>query len=187
MKRILVTIVLSWSILLQAGGFPWEKPDGAPEDDSLTINGYESAKSIDKIKSGLPFASEWKSFDWQGNKLLVGLSELPTYGESYIDVHGYIYNRSFKEWRRFCCVKTRNVGWAEVGLDEKEEELYLLAKANTPMKGKRVFTYSLLLLSDDRAYVPEGEREKDKEEPAPESTGEAKAKKQTKSGRKPKS
>ena len=106
------------------------------------------------MKSGLPFASDWKTFDWKGNKLLVGLSKLPAFGESKIDVHGYIYNRHFKEWRRFCAVKTRNIGWAEVGLDVTNEELYLLAKANTPMKGKRVFRYSLLLLSNDRGYTP---------------------------------
>lgn len=146
MKTLLIAIACTWPVLLQA-----EKvPDEAAGD---LVGGLEAAKTTKEIKAGLLFAEDWKEFEWKGNKLLVALSSLPTSGESYIDVHGYLYNRSFKEWRRFCVVKTRNVGWAEIGLDEENEELYLLAKANTPMKGKRVFRYSLLLLSDDRGYV----------------------------------
>ena len=150
MKAPLAAILLASSIALQA--------QDIVDKTELTINGFDSAETPEKVMSGLPFASDWKTFEWKGNKLLVGLSVLPTSGESYIDVHGYIYNQSFKEWRRFCVVKTRNVGGAEVGLDTESNELYLLAKANTPMKGKRVFTYSLLMLSDDRWYLPEAEQ-----------------------------
>lgn len=140
------------------------------------VDGFETAKTIEKLKSALPFA-EWKAFDWKGKKLLVGLSTLPTDSSSHIDVHGYIYNRYFKEWRRFCLVKTRHVGSGEVGLDEKNEELYLLAKANTPMKGKRVFRYSLLLFSDDRGYLPKAaEGGADPPAAAPESKAEGKEK-----------
>lgn len=124
-----------------------------PQTTNWKTDGFETAQSIDDVKKGLPFAKEWKTLEWKGNSLLVGLSEFPTDGESCIDVHCYIYNRHYKEWRRFCVVKTRNVYGAEVRLDAEEEELYLIAMANTPMKGKRVFRYSLLLLSDDRAYL----------------------------------
>ena len=149
MKLFLITIACAWPLLLRAA----ETGNEAPQEPATALEGMDSAKTAEELKAGLLFAQDWQEFEWKGNKLLIALCVLPTFGESYIDVHGYLYNRSFKEWRRFCLVKTRNVGRAEIGLDEENEELYLLAKANTPMKGKRVFRYSLHLLSDDRAAV----------------------------------
>ena len=147
---IIVGILFIVHAYAQENPFEWPRQKG-----SVTMNGADSAKTREAVKKSLAFANVWKEFEWEGNKILVGLSKLPTSGESYIDVHGYIYSRSFKEWRRFCLVKTRNLGWGEIDLDAKAKELYLTGKANTPMKGKRVFRYSLLLLSDDRGYVQE--------------------------------
>lgn len=154
MKSLLTTTIIALSMLPGA----LAEPEAVPANLNAGVDGLESAETVQEIKQGLLFASEWKTFEWKGHQLLVGLSELPTSGESYIDLHGYLFNQRYQEWRRFCTAKTRNVGSAEVGLDEGGEELYLLATANTPMKGKRVFRYSLLLLSDDRAVPPKPAR-----------------------------
>ena len=118
-----------------------------------TAGGPDSAKTVDEIKRSVLFGKNWKIHNINGLRILVGMSELPTSGESYIDVHGYVYNRYFKEWRRFCLVKTRNIGWGEVRVDKKAGVVYLLAKANNELKGKRVFQFDIAVLSDDRAYV----------------------------------
>lgn len=134
----------------------------ANEENTLSIEGPDSAKSVDAIKKSVLFGDEWNIYNIDGLQILVGLSDLPTSGESYIDVHGYVYNRSFKEWRRFCLVKTRNVGWAEIQVDREQGVLYLLAKANNDLKGKRVFQLDLGVLSDDRAYVDESIKAKER-------------------------
>lgn len=114
------------------------------------LDGLDAAKTVEEIKKSISFKTEWKIYNIDGMKILVGLTILPTYGESYINLHGYVYNRSFKEWRRFCLVKTRHVGWGEVYVDKSG--VYLTAKANTKLKGKRVVQIDLGVLSDDSAY-----------------------------------
>lgn len=132
-----------------------------PEKETLNIDGPDSAKTVDEIKRAVLLGKEWKIHNVDGLRILVGISELPTSGESYIDVHGYVYNQSLKEWRRFCLVKTRNVGWGEILIDTDHGVLYLLAKANNDLEGKRVFQIDIGVLSDDRGYVRESIEQKD--------------------------
>jgi hypothetical protein len=145
-------ISLTIATVLPAEDSTKKAPPAASTTRTRTFDGVAIARTEGEIKESLLSAEEWKSFDWEGNRLLVGLTSHGD-GESYIDVHGYLYNQYFKEWRRFCLVRTRNLYSGEVGLDKIEKELYLLGKANTPMQGKRVFRYDLRLLSDDRAYI----------------------------------
>jgi hypothetical protein len=155
MKLVLplgLLISLTSAIVLRAEDSTKKALPATSTAKTRSFDGVEIAKTEEEIKESLLFAEQWKSFDWEGNRLLVGLTSHGD-GESYIDVHGYLYNQYFKEWRRFCLVRTRSLYQGEIGLDKTEKELYLLGKANTPMQGKRVFRYDLRLLSDDRAYI----------------------------------
>jgi len=85
-------------------------------------------------------------------KILVGALTLPTDSEPYINIHGYVYNRYFKEWRRFCLVKLRNVFQVRMQLDKDARVLRFFEDANSSLKGRCVFQISIAVLSDDRDY-----------------------------------
>jgi hypothetical protein len=140
-------------VLCFMAGLSWGLSSVPHQGETTNTDCLDSAKTVDEIKRSVLFGKNWKIYNIDGLRILVGMSELPTSGESYIDVHGYIYNRYSREWRRFCLVKTRNVGWGEVQVDKKAGVVYLLAKANNELKGKRVFQIDIGVLSDDRAFM----------------------------------
>ena len=120
-----------------------------PEPHEPGIIGLRSAKSIDLIKDSIPCGEGWKVFTVHGLQILVGVYKHPAGGgESRIDVYGFVYNKSFQEWRRFCFVKTRNLYDAEMSIDEDQGVLYLVATGNTTLNGRRVLQIDARMLSD---------------------------------------
>jgi len=132
-----------------------KKAPDQPGAPVLTPEGLASAKTIEEITSPDICGTDWKIYEVDGMQILAGLCELPSDGESYIDVFGYVYNRHYEEWRRFCLVKTRGVGLATIQIDEDEGTLFLIGGANNRFKGKRVFQIDIGVLSDDRSYTKE--------------------------------
>ncbi|MCH8046713.1 MAG: hypothetical protein IID44_23670 [Planctomycetes bacterium] len=112
----------------------------------------EAAATKAELRESIPLA-EWKWLEHDGMKIAVGVYVLPSFGESYIDVYGYVYNRHFKEWRQFCIAKTRNAGHVEVLLDPKQGFVKVIGAANNRLKGKTVVMWNIAALSDGRAYV----------------------------------
>jgi hypothetical protein len=137
-------------VLLISGCSPTISRDINPREVRARLDGCDHAKTIEEVKASVFWGSQWRVHDVDGMQILVGLSEPPSDGESRIDLHGYVLSRQSGTWNRFCLVKTRNVGLAEIGLDRSRREIYLLAKAETNMKGKRVLQIDLGTLSDDR-------------------------------------
>jgi len=84
----------------------------------LDTDGTDRAKTLKEIKASVPSGPDWTIHEIDGMEILVGISELPTDSEPYFDIHGYVYNRSFKEWRPFCLVKLRNVFQVKTQLDK---------------------------------------------------------------------
>src|SRR5690349_10673726 len=75
----------------------------------LNLDGPDSGKTVEELKKDVLFANQWKEATFEKRKFLFGVTSQGD-GESYIDLHGWIYNQSFKEWRRILKVKTRNLG-----------------------------------------------------------------------------
>ena len=123
-------------------------------------DGIGRAKTLKEIKASAPSGQDWTMHEIDGMKILIGLSELPTDSEPYIDINGYVYNRSFKEWRPFCLVKLRNVFQVKTQIDKDARVLRFFEDANSSLKGKCVFQINIAALSDDRAYA-----EKDTDKP----------------------
>lgn len=123
------------------------------KEKPLVVDGVDSAATKEAVKKSVLFATLWKEATFAKRDFLFALAELPTSGESYIDLHGWVYNKSFKEWRRFCLVKTRNLGNAKLSIDEKTGVVVLSGAANNELKGQEVFRFDLRATSDDAAYV----------------------------------
>jgi len=121
----------------------------------LTPEDLVSAETIEELAFADIFGTDWKIYEVDGMQILVGLLELPSDGESYIDVFGYVYNRHYEEWRRFCLVKTYGVYLATIQVDEDEGTIFLIGGANNEFKGKRLFQIDIGVLSDDRSYTKE--------------------------------
>jgi hypothetical protein len=124
-----------------------------PAEKPLPVNGVESAATKEDLKKSVLFAHSWHEASFAERHFLFALSVWPTDGESYIDLHGWIYNKSFKEWRRICLVKTRNLGNAKLSIDEKTGVVVLSGAANNELKGQVVFRFDLRATSDDAGYV----------------------------------
>jgi hypothetical protein len=116
-------------------------------------DGLESAKTPEEIKAALPLSGEWQVQVYRGMQILTGISDLGASGESYLDVHGYVYNRRYAEWRRFCVVKTRSLGLARVGVDADAGVLFVEGGAQNALRGKRVVSIDLATVSDDAVQV----------------------------------
>ena len=117
-----------------------------------TQDEVDSASTIQELKKRLLFAAEWTEGGFDGRKFLFALTNLPTAGESYIDLHGWIYNEYYREWRRFLKVKTRNLGGARLLLDNQNRVVSLRGAANNEFNGIEVWRFDLRVTSNDAAY-----------------------------------
>ena len=116
------------------------------------LDGVDSAKTVEELKKSVPMPLHWKEATFAKRKFLFCMTSDGD-GESYIDVHGWIYNLAFKEWRRIVKIKTRSVGNADLLLDEKKGVVSLRGKANDEFNGVEVFRFDLRATSDDAGYV----------------------------------
>jgi hypothetical protein len=110
----------------------------------------ESAATDAELSAIGAFNPTWNRFDFNGMKLAVAVEVWPTDGESYIDLHGYVYNLHFREWRRFFGVKVRGAGGVDVRLEEREGLLVAVGTANNDLREQRVFVFDLRAVHDDR-------------------------------------
>lgn len=118
------------------------------------IDGADSAKTVEEIKKSLLFATEWTEGEFGGRKLLLVLTALPTSGESYIDLHGWLYNAHYQEWRRFLKVNTRNIGHAKLHLDTQNGVVSIRGAANNELNGVEVLRFDLRATNNDGGYKP---------------------------------
>ena len=119
----------------------------------IGLDGIHSAKTVEEIKKRPLLAGvEWQEATFAKQKFLFALTHDGD-GESYIDLHGWIYNVSFKEWRRFLHIKTRHVGTAKLLIDEQKGVVSLRGKANNEFDGVEVFRFDLRATSDDASYA----------------------------------
>jgi hypothetical protein len=112
----------------------------------------DSAKTIQEIKKRLLFPAEWTEGEFDGRKLLFALAELPSDSASFIDLHGWIYNEHFKEWRRFLMVSTRHLGRVRLLLDTRNGVVSVRGAANNDLNGAEVLRFDLRATSNDAAY-----------------------------------
>lgn len=138
-RRFLVTLPS-----LAMGTVPLNAPSGSDCGDS--------AKTIGEIKKALTLPAEWTEGTFDGRKFLFALVELPTDSESYIDVHGWIYNEYYQEWRRFLKVNTRNLGQAKLFLDTQNGVVSVRGAANNDLNEADTLRFDLRATSNDAAY-----------------------------------
>jgi hypothetical protein len=138
--------------LATAGALAADKPEKADKPTALMLDGVDYAKTVDELKNSVLFALHWKEATFEKRKFVFCMTSDGD-GESYIDVHGWIYNLVFKEWRRIVKIKTRSVGNADLLIDEKKGVVSLRGKANDEFNGVEVFRFDLRATSDDAGYV----------------------------------
>lgn len=122
----------------------WASPDaGALDWESrawpLSVKTRAQLSSL-----GMFGAPTWNNFTHEGRELAVATETSPTDNESYIDVHGYVRNRHFDEWRRFFAVKIRGAGMVNVQMSESLGTLSVVGAANKPQ-----FTFDLRAVMGD--------------------------------------
>lgn len=92
----------------------------------------------------------WTELQYDRMELAVAVEELPTDGESYIDVYAYVFNRRFREWRRFLAAQVRCAGQLDIRVDASAGTLQALGAANNELGGKALLTFDLRAVRDDR-------------------------------------
>jgi len=120
--------------------------DRPPEVWPFSASSTEQLRSFGFFHPGV----EWKDLTWQGMKLAVATETLPTDGESYIDVHGYVFNQHFQEWRRFVSAQIRGAGVLELRLDPASGMLTVVGAADNDKKDKSLLSFDLHAVHDDR-------------------------------------
>jgi hypothetical protein len=123
----------------------------AQTTNRIAVDGADFAKTVEELKKGVLFANEWKEATFAKRKFVFVLTNQGD-GESYVDLHGWIYNRAFKEWRRILNIKTRGIGYAKLLVDEKKGVLLLRGAANNELNNVDVFRFDLRATSDDSSY-----------------------------------
>jgi len=106
----------------------------------------ETAATKAELREFLPMTADWKWLEHEGMKIAVGVYVRPSFGESYIDVYGYVYNRHFKEWRQFGIARTRYAGHVEILLDSKQGLVKVIGAANNRLKGKAIAMWNTAAL-----------------------------------------
>ena len=135
---------------------PGVKQPASKKDDIKFLSDWPtSAATKDKLPKSIRASDvKWKLLRYKEMELAIGVVEEGD-GESYLDVCAYVYNRSFKEWRRFLLANTRNTGGGvDVLINEERGMLRVVCNANSSLQGKTIIIlWNLAYLSDDRAYV----------------------------------
>jgi len=144
-KFIAAALPLATASAVCAAEPPVEKP--------LNVDGVDSAATKEEVKKSVLFAQSWHEATYAKRQYLFALADWPTSGASYIDLHGWVYNKHFKEWRRICLVKTRHLGKAKLSIDEKKGMVLLSGAANNDLKDQVVFQFDLRVTDDDAASV----------------------------------
>jgi hypothetical protein len=111
----------------------------------------DSAEAIEEIQKRVPLLSAWVKAQYLGRKLFFTLTEVPSDSASYIDVHGWIYDEQFREWRRFLKVGIRHVGKARMIFDPRVGVFSVAGTADNEFNGAEVFRYDLRAAGNDAA------------------------------------
>jgi hypothetical protein len=119
-----------------------ERPSAWP----LAVASKDALRALGSFRPG----PEWRHFDYRGLAVAAAIDVLPSDGESYIDVYGYVHNRHFREWRRFFAVQIRGAGLLELRLDEATGTLAAVGAANNDLKDQPLFAFDLRAVHDDR-------------------------------------
>ena len=125
MKRFIVLL----GILGLAGelGFAEEKFFLTKEPDSDTIDWWLQIEHPGVIKEIPAKGRGWTHLTTKDGKkiaVLIGMDQLD--GASLIPVSGFVFNRSFEEWRCFMSLTVEGVGMMRAEFNEKKERLEII-------------------------------------------------------------
>ncbi len=120
--------------------------------DRLILDGADSAPTVEELKKSVLLAAKWKEATFDKRQYLFALT-FDGDGESYIDLHGWIYNRVFKEWRRILTLKTRSLATSLIFVDEQKGILSLKGTVGSDLDDVEIFRFDLRATSDDADYL----------------------------------
>jgi hypothetical protein len=115
-------------------------------------DGADSAKTIQQLKARFSLGADWTEREYDGRKFIFALVTLPSDSASYIDLHAWVYNEHYLEWRRFLKVNTRHLGDAKLGFDNQRGILTVRGAANNQFNGMEVLRFDLRATSNDAAF-----------------------------------
>jgi hypothetical protein len=140
----MVTFGLSFAIAAE--------PETVADTDSKNVDWWVQRTHPASIKE-IPKERGWTHLEHNGLKIAVLIGMSWTGGESNIPVSAYLYNQSFKVWRQFMTLHTRNAYDLQAAIDGKRNVLEIVGGRHSPLEGTIIASYSLEAVSDDRAYV----------------------------------
>jgi hypothetical protein len=119
----------------------------------ISPDSNDSLQTLDALKKNPVFASKWIDAEFEGRKFTFAVANLLSDSEPYIDLHGWIYNQIFKEWRRIFLIHARNLFAVEIKVDTRTGIVSARSTDNTStLKGIEVFRFDLRATSDDSAF-----------------------------------
>ncbi|MCR9116531.1 MAG: hypothetical protein NXI22_06200 [bacterium] len=107
-----------------------------------------AAKSKEDIKRAIPSSDKWHKPKWLEFTLndvdyLFCVKDVSIAGTSRINIHGWVYRESVRQWERVFLVQTQDVGIVDLSVDSETGLLVAKGSSNNRLKGKIVFSLNL--------------------------------------------
>ncbi len=113
-------------------------------DTPIAVEGKsEVAKSREDVKSLVDTTTPWLEVTFNDMEYMFCAKDLPAYGSSRIELHGWVFRKHSKQWERVFLVRTNGVGRLGLSVDSKNGVFSARGTANNKFKDKKVFDFDL--------------------------------------------
>lgn len=131
-----VTTVLMWAV---GCGANTPKPISLTPEENVS----RVLKTREDVMALHDTASSWLEAKHGGAKFLFCEADLPAYGSSKIDIHGWVFRSHSEQWESLFSVRTNSVGELELSVDSHTGIFSAKGTANNKFKDHAVFTFDL--------------------------------------------
>jgi hypothetical protein len=126
-------------------------PETQVRDSSMNIYLYpplgegvggKVLKTPEDVKDLFPDAI-WLETQQGEARFMFCANDLPAYGSSRIDIHGWVFRRHSNQWERVFAVRLNGVGRVTISVDSDAGLFSAKGSANNKFLDKSVFTFDL--------------------------------------------
>lgn len=136
------TLLIGAAALICAAGCQKNDPP-KPAARTLEDTGDKVLKTREDVKALFPDAA-WLEAKQGEASFMFCANDLPAYGSSKIEVHGWVFRRHSEQWEKVFTVRLNGVGGVKLSVDPKTGVFSATGSANNKFKDKPVFTFDLL-------------------------------------------
>jgi hypothetical protein len=134
------TLLMAAAALICAAGCQNDPPIPAPR--AVEAGEGKMLKTRDDVKALFPDA-EWLQVQLGEEKYMFCANELPSYGNSKIDIHGWVFRRHSGLWESVLTVQLTGVGGVKLMVDPKTCLFSVTGCANNKFLDQSVCTFDL--------------------------------------------